>query len=147
MLLLLGGILQLNELQEKYPGSTTFIFGDSEELCRELIRLVRIGKKLAACSALRDIDSGVESMPEVGQRSIALNWDGTLALVIETVSISQRRFCDVDETFALAEGENDTLEGWRTDHQEFFGRNGGFDPTMMLVCERFRLIEDLSHDT
>ena len=28
------------------------------------------------------------------------------------------------------------------DHQEYFERNGGFDPKMMLVCERFRLVHD-----
>lgn len=137
-------MLSLDELQEKYPDSTTFTFADSEALCDELITLVRIGKKVATCGALRDFEYGVEQMPEVGRRDIALNWNGTPALVIEIVSVSQMRFCDVDETFALAEGENETLEGWRIDHQNYFERNGGFDPVMILVCERFRLVEDFS---
>lgn len=81
-------------------------------------------------------------MPEVGRRDTALNWDGTPALVIETLEVTQRRFCDVEEDFALAEGENDDLEGWRRDHRAYFARNGGFDGEMMLVCERFRLVED-----
>jgi hypothetical protein len=34
------------------------------------------------------------------------------------------------------------LSGWRRDHQAYFERNGGFDPEMLLVCERFRLVED-----
>jgi uncharacterized protein YhfF len=63
-------------------------------------------------------------------------------LLIESLEVTQRRFCDVDESFALAEGENDDLEGWRRDHQEFFERNGGFDPKMTLVCERFRLVHN-----
>jgi len=138
--------MRLSELQEKYPGSTAFIFGDSEELCCELIKLVRTGKKVATCSALRDFESGVEVMPEIGRKDIALNWDGTPALAIETVSVSQMRFCDVDEIFALAEGENETLQGWRIDHQNYFERNGSFDPAMRLVCERFRLFEDFSHN-
>ena len=82
-------------------------------------------------------------MPVVGRRDIALDWDGAPALVIETRAVEVRRFCDVGEDFALAEGENDTLEGWRAGHRGFFERNGGFDPQMELVCERFRLIEDL----
>lgn len=83
-------------------------------------------------------------MPVVGRKDIALNWDGTPALVIETESVTLKRYCDIDEAFALAEGENDSLEGWREDHRKYFGRNGGFDPEMMLICERFGLIEDLA---
>lgn len=78
----------------------------------------------------------------VGQQDIALNWDGTPALVIETVALNIQRFCDVDEDFALAEGENDSLAGWRASHQVYFERNGGFDREMMLVCERFDIVED-----
>ena len=81
-------------------------------------------------------------MPVVGRRDTALNWDGTPALIIETLEVIQMRFCDVGECFALAEGENDDLEGWRRDHQQYFERNGGFDSEMMLVCERFKLVYD-----
>lgn len=38
-----------------------------------------------------------------------------------------------DELFALAEGENETLEGWREEHRDYLSRNGGFEPEMMLV--------------
>jgi uncharacterized protein YhfF len=54
----------------------------------------------------------------------------------------QMRFCDVDENFALAEGENGDLEGWRRDHRRYFERNGGFDNELMVVCERFKLVHD-----
>ncbi len=124
------------------PGSTTFTFGDNQQLCDRLLALVRSGKKTATCGALRDYGGDGEAMPMVGRRDTALNWDGTPALVIETVEVFQQRFCDVDETFALAEGENDDLAGWRRDHERYFRRNGGFDPKMMLVCERFRLVYD-----
>ena len=33
------------------------------------------------------------------------------------------------------------LEGWRTSHEAYFARNGGFSPDMWLVCERFTLVE------
>jgi uncharacterized protein YhfF len=120
----------------------TFTFGDSEALCNELLALVRSGRKTATCEALRAFGLGGEPMPEVGCRDTALNWDGTPALVIETLEVTQRRFCDVDEGFALAEGENEDLDGWQRDHRAYFERNGGYDPEMMLVCERFRLVED-----
>ena len=131
----------LENLSRKYPNSTTFRFGDSESLCNELLDLVREGKKTATCGALRDFEAEDEEVPAVGRRDIALNWDGSPALVIETVEVTYRPFCEVDKAFVLAEGENDDLAGWRKDHQRYFERNGGFDDEMMLVCERFRLIE------
>lgn len=134
--------MKAKELQARRAGSTTFTFGDSEELCNDLLRLVRSGQKTATCGALRDFGPEGEAMPVVGRRDIALNWDGTPALIIETLEVTQMRFCDVDKCFALAEGENDDLEGWRRDHQWYFERNGGFDSEMMLVCERFKLVHD-----
>jgi uncharacterized protein YhfF len=130
------------ELLQRYPGADTFYFGDSQELSDELISLVRSGKKTATCGALRDFEEGKEVMPGLARCDIALEWSSDPALVLKTVSLELKRFCDVEEDFALAEGENDTLEGWRTDHQGYFERNGGFDPEMMLVCERFELVED-----
>ena len=123
--------------------SETFTFGDNESLCQHLLELVRSGKKTATCGALRDFEDGGEPMPVVGRRDIALNWDGTSALVIETTEVTIEKFSNVPEDFALAEGENDTREEWAADHQRYFERNGGFDPDMMLVCERFKLVEDL----
>jgi uncharacterized protein YhfF len=81
-------------------------------------------------------------MPVVGRQDVALNWDGTPALLIETVEVTIRRFCDVDADFALAEGENESLDGWQADHRAFFARNGGWTANMDLVCERFRLVHD-----
>lgn len=134
----------LQEVLARYPGAQTFKFGDSAELSAELLALVRAGQKTATCGALRDYPDGSPETPVVGRRDVALEWDGRPALVIETVDVSVCRFCDMSEDFALAEGENETLEGWRTDHRLYFERNGGFDPEMELLCERFRLIEDLA---
>ena len=134
--------MNTKESQDRISGLVSFTYGDSEELCNELLRLVRSGRKTATCEALRNFGPDGEAMPVVGRRDVALNWDGSPALLIESLEVTQRRFCDVDESFALAEGENDDLEGWRRDHQEFFERNGGFDPKMMLVCERFRLVHN-----
>ncbi|EFO33467.1 putative cytoplasmic protein [Roseibium sp. TrichSKD4] len=135
--------MTLEQLKTRYPDAETFTFGDSEALCEELLSLVRAGKKTATCGALHDFQEGGEALPVVGRKDISLHWDGRPALVIETVEVIIRRFCDVDESFALAEGENETLEGWRKDHRAYFERNGGCTEEMELVCERFKLIEDL----
>lgn len=130
-------------LEARYPGAQTFTFGDDAALAAALLALVRAGRKTATCMALRDVESGAEAMPEVGRRDIALDGEGRPALVVETVEVTIRRFDEVDEAFALAEGENADLDGWRRDHRRYFARNGGFSPDMLLVCERFRLVEDL----
>lgn len=130
--------------EERHPGAECFTFGDSRALCDRLLALVRSGAKRATCGALRDFGEGAEALPQVGRRDIALDWDGAPALVIETTEVTIRRFCEVDEGFALAEGEDETLEGWQEGHRAYFERNGGWTPEMELVCERFRLIEDLA---
>jgi len=134
----------MEDLQVTYPGAGTFQFGDTAELSAHLIGLVRSGKKRATCGALSEFEDDPASMPEVGRCDIAANWDGTPALVIRTLKVEQVRFCDVTEEMALAEGENDSLEGWRRDHEAVFTRTCGFDPEMMLVFEHFELIEDLA---
>lgn len=134
----------LEAVLARYPGAQCFRFGDGSELCAELLDLVRRGRKTATCGALRDFEAGGEALPEPGRIDIALHWDGTPALAIETTEVTRRRFDAVGADFALAEGEDDSLAGWQAGHRRYFERNGGWSPDMMLVCERFRLIEVFS---
>ena len=135
----------LDDVRARYPGAETFRFADGDErVAKMLLRLVREGKKTATCQAKAIYDSGEQAWPKVGRRDIALEWDGTPALVIETISLDEWTFMDVPEDFALAEGENETLQGWRDDHKWWFENNGGYAPDMMLVCERFRVVEDFA---
>ncbi|MCK5501378.1 MAG: ASCH domain-containing protein [Tritonibacter mobilis] len=131
----------LKLLKHRYPTAQTFKFGDSVELSAALLALVRSGKKVATCGAVRDFENG-EPMPQIGRRDIALHWDDTPALVIETVELIQCRFDEVTEAMALAEGEDDSLDGWRRGHRAYFERNGGFSPDMQILWERFLLVED-----
>jgi len=128
---------------DPYAGAVTFAFGDSPELADELLALVLSGRKTATCGALRDY-GGAEPAPEVGRRDVVLDGAGRRAAVIETVEAIQRRFDEVDPEFARDEGEGDlSYEYWRQAHEAYFARNGGFSPDMILVCERFRLVEVL----
>jgi len=124
-------------------GATKFILGDYEAQCNRLLDLVRQGRKTATCAPLDEFESGSVDLPIVGLHEVLLNWDGTPALVIETTSVEIVRFCDVDESFARAEGENEKLPVWQFNHQEYLKRNGGFNPEMMLVCQRFKLVKNL----
>jgi len=127
--------------------SAQFKFGDTEELCNLLLKLVRSGKKTATCSSIKSYGPGGEVRPIVGRIDAAMNWNDTPALLIRTVEVVETRFKDVDESFALAEGENLDLAGWREDHQAYFERNGGFSLDMVLLCERFEVVHDFEAKT
>lgn len=139
-------MIDLETIRKKYPGAEAFKFGDSEELSSSLVALVREGKKRATCGALRDFEEGGEAKPVVGRRDVVLDWNDVPQLVIETVSVEITEFQQIGEDFALAEGENETLEGWRRDHKAYFVRNGGFSEDMQLICERFEVVEDLQEN-
>jgi uncharacterized protein YhfF len=132
----------IESIRRRYPGAVTFTFGDNAELSERLIALVGSGKKVATCGALRDVLNG-EPMPSPGRRDIVLDWSGQPALVVETIEVVTCRFSEVTEAMALAEGEDDSLEGWREGHRRYFERNGGFSPDMDVVWERFVLVEEL----
>ncbi len=132
----------LARVLERLPGAEPFRMGDGPELCAEWTALILSGAKTATCSALRDFGEGGAARPLVGRRDVACHWDWTPACVIETVEVTERRFCDVPEGFALAEGEG-RFADWRVGHIAYFQRNGGWAENMWLICERFRLVEVL----
>ena len=118
-----------------------FSFGDGPELADELLALVLAGTKTATCWSARD-----GQVTEVGRRWVARDGQERPRAVLETVALSRRRFSDVDAAFAAKEGEGDrTLAWWRDAHQRYFTRNGGFDPTMDLWCEEFRLVATIAN--
>jgi uncharacterized protein YhfF len=132
----------LQQIVDENPEAETFRFGDTPELCAEIIALVRSGTKTATCEAASAYGAGGDAWPEVGRRDIALNWDGTPAVMIETVEVATRRFDEMDAEFVAAQGEFRDLDHWRAAYEAYFRRNGGFSTDMKLMCERFTLIED-----
>jgi uncharacterized protein YhfF len=131
------------DLIQKYPGAGSFKFGDSDAMNADLIALVRAGKKTATCGKASDFADEPEALPVVGRRDIVTNWDGSPAVVIETVSVGRMAFDAIGVGFALAEGENEDYDGWRCDHIAYFKRNGGWAGDMEMICERFVMVEDL----
>ncbi len=123
-----------------FAGLDTFAFGDSAELADRLLGLVLAGSKRATCWA---VSEGQQTI--VGKRMAVLDGHGVPRAVLETISLDQRRFCDVDWDFAAAEGEGDTcLDDWRRGHRGYFIRNGQWlGEEMWLWCERFELVKRL----
>jgi uncharacterized protein YhfF len=124
-------------IPEAYRTLRSFAFGDNPDLADELLDLVLKGVKTATCSAE---DEPNTSTP--GERWIVLDGRGSPRCVIESTEVTYRRYGDVDAAFAHDEGEGDcSLFYWRSAHRRYFERLGKFSDDMMLMCERFRLVE------
>jgi len=122
------------------PDLEGFSFGDSPALADELVELVVAGRKTATSWPASEGDRGVV----VGKRWMAEDGRGWARAILETVELTRRRFGEVDQAFAWAEGEGDrSLEYWRRAHTNYFARRGVFSVDMELYCERFRLVEVL----
>ena len=129
--------MNVSAVPEKYRSLRSFAFGDGPELADELLDLVINGIKTATCSTE---DEPNTSKP--GEGWIVLDGRGCPSCVIETTEITYRGFGEVDAAFAYEEGEGDrSLAYWREAHRRYFGRLGRFSEDMMLMCERFRLVE------
>lgn len=114
-------------------------FGDDPAMQDELAALVIAGRKTATCMA-----EGATPAPLPGARTLIEDGAGRPVCVIETISVERRRFSEVDEAHARAEGEGDlSLAYWREVHRAYFKRQGRFAEDMRLLCERFRLVEVL----
>jgi uncharacterized protein YhfF len=122
---------------EKYRSLRSFAFGDSPALADELLELVLRGTKTATCST--------EDEPNIstpGERWIVLDGQGNPRCVIESVEVAFRRYNEVDAKFAFDEGEGErSLAYWSDAHRRYFERAGKFSEDMILMCERFRLVE------
>jgi uncharacterized protein YhfF len=135
----------MNDVPEKYAHLQRWAFGDSPELADELLALVLIGKKTATCCSLSQYEDEAWPIPKPGDRWIVLDGKQRPRCVIETTNIKTQRFDHVDAEFAHDEGEGDqSYAYWREAHEDYFTRQGRFAPDMLVVCERFRLIEVLT---
>lgn len=120
-----------------------FAFGDGPGLADALLALVLAGTKTATCWPVRD-----GQQTELGKRMVVCDGRGRPSAVLATIALNQQAFADVDEAFARKEGEGDlSLAWWRAAHEQFFTRNGGFAPDMLLWCEEFVVVADLTKTT
>jgi uncharacterized protein YhfF len=122
-------------------------WGDSPHMADELGALIADGTKTATCSALAEWQSEGEDLPEPGLLTIVLNGKDQPLCIVETIEVTVKPFNQVDAAFAYEEGEGDrSLAYWRKVHRRFFERTfarigGQFSEEMLLVCERFKVID------
>jgi uncharacterized protein YhfF len=128
---------------EHYRHLRSFAFGDGPALADELLDLVMKGIKTATCSTEDEPNTSIPN-----ERWLVLDGRENPRCVIETTEVTYRKFNEVDAAFAHEEGEGDrSLAYWRDAHRRYFGRIGRFSEDMMLMCERFRLIEVLDEQS
>ena len=125
---------------------TAEAWGDSPELADELGDLIVRGIKTATCSALWEWQAEGKPVPIKGLITVVLDGQGNPLCVVETTEVTHRKYNEVDDEFAQAEGEGDfSLDYWRQAHKNFFSRTlpkigKEFTEDMPLVCERFQVI-------
>ena len=108
------------------------------ELRRKLVDSVLRGAKTATAGLRAECEP-----PQVGDRSVLLDFDDEPVAVVETTEVRVVRAADVDLAFALDEGEGfETVADWRHAHEEFWADQEIGDDTL-IVAERFRVVERL----
>ncbi|PGY07197.1 ASCH domain-containing protein [Bacillus cereus] len=129
---------------EKPKSVTAWQFGDSPDY---LAKLVIDGVKTATCSGHIFYELENESLPTTNNYSIVLNSQDEPVAIIKTIEVTVTPMNEVTEEFAIAEGEGDlTYNYWRDTHIQFFTKELhelglGFSEDILLVCERFELID------
>ncbi|XXM73264.1 ASCH domain-containing protein [Lysinibacillus sphaericus] len=129
--------------EEKPTSVSAWQFGADPD---HLAQLVIDGVKSATCSGLVFYEMENEPLPAVDEYSIILNSKDEPLAIIKTVDVQIMPMNEVPEDFAIAEGEGDrTYQYWKEAHERFFTKElsdfgMGFSEDMMLVCERFELV-------
>lgn len=122
------------------------VFGDSEDLVDELAELVLRGIKRATAGSVWSSEAEGKRLPMQGDLSIVTTWSGEPLCIIETEAVEVVPFSEVGAEFAATEGEGDgSLSFWRSAHREYFTRECAragrqFDESMLVACERFKVI-------
>ena len=117
------------------------------EMADELAQLIVEGKKTATCSGYDFYQWENEPIPVVGQHTIILNSRDEPVAIIETTDVQVVPMNEVSAEFAAMEGEGDlSYAYWWEGHKAAFTKElteygKEFSEDMLLVCERFRLVD------
>ena len=120
----------------------------TEQACNDLLELVLQGRKRATSSSLVSYRLTGESLPHEGEMSVICDWDDNPRCLIRTTRVEVLPYRAVTLEMALREGEDDSLESWRANHERFFREEGeslgyAFTDDMEVVFEDFELVRVL----
>jgi len=144
-------IAKLTSLGVMLPQGRVFLdeYGDSPELSRSLLALIRGGRKRAGKSLLWCHEAENDPVPAVGDIAVVLDDAHEPAMVTIVASVNVMPFDRVDAAYAAIEGEGDgSLAYWRAGHWKFFTRECerlGWNPhpAMPVVCVVFDVLHVL----
>ena len=120
----------------------------TEGACNYLLDLVLKGQKKATASSVLGYQIEGEEISKEGNLSVITDWDGNPRCVIKTTRVRIIPYKDITFDIAKLEGEDDTLESWRKNHEKFFTEEGKdlgykFSEEMEVIFEEFEVIERL----
>ena len=133
----------VNSANKKYD---SWHFCDNEESANNLADLTRKGIKRGTTSLYFLYEIENEKLPKVNEYNVITDWCGKPKCIIKTKNVTILPFKDVDDEFAVIEGEGDkSLEYWRKVHIEFFSKelnrlNLKFTEDMLVVFEEFEVV-------
>ncbi len=121
-------------------------FGDSTEQSRELLDLVRCGRKRGGASLLWAHEFEGEPIPKPGEIEVGVDHLSRPCVITRVTEVEIVAFNGVSASFAAREGEGDgSLECWRRAHWDFFSRecrriDREPSETMPVVCCSFEVV-------
>jgi uncharacterized protein YhfF len=124
-------------------------YGDSPELSRLLLDIIRSGQKRAGTGLLWSHEHESEPLPQVGDIEIVLTHDDRPSVITRVTRVEVLPYREVSAEYAAIEGEGDgSLEFWRKAHWAYFSRvcaTIGKVPTedMLVVCGVFEVLHVL----
>jgi uncharacterized protein YhfF len=125
----------------RYPGASSFRFGDGPALNAHILDLVRQGRKTVTCDAVQNFARRGEPLPEPGRIDIALDWHGAAILAIRTDNVTRMPFSAMTEDLVADQGEFRDLADWRAGYRAYLTRAGLFSPDAEMLVERFTVVE------
>lgn len=107
-------------------GMRAIEFGTPGAMREELNTLVLLGRKKATAGTLQwDYEDQNEPVETVGERLAVLDSDGRQVATIRATKVEIRKFSEVPDEFALAEGEGDLSgDDFRVSHLRYWSKKG-----------------------
>lgn len=121
-------------------------FEMTEKACNDLLDLVLQRKKKATSSSAAAFQIKGEEIPEEGSFSVITDWDGNPRCVVRTVRVRRIPYNEIGFDTAVLEGEDESIESWRENHEKFFRAEGKelgytFTEDMDVIFEEFEVVE------
>jgi uncharacterized protein YhfF len=118
--------------------------GALAQLVERFVRNEKVRGSTPLGSTLQSSSTTVERVTSPTDSALRSFWERARA-VLEATDVVIVPFDQVGEDHARSEGEGDrTLRAWREIHERYWRDHSenpcGFEPTMPVVCERFRLL-------